>query len=312
MSQFLESRHLRLVAEIARAESVTRAADHLNVTQSAVSHQLRELEDQLGTPVFVRSGRRMLVTPAGRVLVDAARQVLDAIDEAEARVSQLARNISGELRVAAHCHTGYHWLPALVDGMRRRYPAFEVRIAPEHTLNPIDALLEAKLDVAITNDDSTDRRLRYHELFDDEQVAVVPASHKWARQAFVSPEELVTEQLYLYSRSIDDSFIARKVLRPAGIAPKKFSYLQLTEGILEMVKAGMGVSVLPRWSIASAISAGDIKAVRITRSGVFRKWYAATLAGAAPAPFVEEFIKLLVKQGPMTKKAMRRQPPLAS
>ena len=100
MSQFLDSRHLRLVAEVAHTESVTRAADRLNVTQSAVSHQLRELEGKLGTPIFVRSGRRMLLTPAGRLLVEAAGHVLDAIGEVEAKVSQLARNIAGELRVS--------------------------------------------------------------------------------------------------------------------------------------------------------------------------------------------------------------------
>ena len=217
MSQFLDSRHLRVVAEVARTESVTRAADRLNVTQSAVSHQLREIEDRLGTPIFVRSGRRMLLTPAGRLLADAASQVLDTIGQVEARVSQLARNISGELRVSAHCHTGYHWLPALVDGLRRRYPDFEIRISPEFTLNPIAALLDAKLDLAIVNDDSDDKRLRFRELFDDEHVAVVHPGHAWASRSFVTPEELVTEQLYLYSRSIDDSFIVQKVLRPAGI-----------------------------------------------------------------------------------------------
>jgi LysR family transcriptional regulator for metE and metH len=312
MSKYLESRHLRLVAEVSRSESVTRAADRLNVTQSAVSHQLRELEDKLGTRVFVRSGRRMLLTPAGRLLLDAAGPVLEAIAQVETRVSQLARNVEGELRVSAHCHTGYHWLPALVDGLRRRYPAFEVRIAPEHTLNPIGALLDARLDLAIVNDDSGDRRLTYHELFDDEHVAVVAPSHAWARQAFVTPEELVTEQLYLYSRSIDESFIVQKVLRPAGIALQRITYLQLTEGILEMVKAGMGVSVLPKWSIVNPIAAGDIKAIRITRAGVFRKWYAATLSGTAPTPFVEEFIRLLIKQGPAAKKLPRRQPSLAS
>jgi LysR family transcriptional regulator for metE and metH len=161
MSQFLDSRHLRVVAEVARTESVTRAADRLNVTQSAVSHQLREIEDRLGTAIFVRSGRRMLLTPAGRLLADAATEVLDAIGQVEARVSQLARNIAGELRVSAHCHTGYHWLPALVDGLRRRYPSFEIRISPEFTLNPIAALLDAKLDLAIVNDASDDKRLRF-------------------------------------------------------------------------------------------------------------------------------------------------------
>jgi LysR family transcriptional regulator for metE and metH len=312
MSQFLDSRHLRLVAEVARTESVTRAADRLNVTQSAVSHQLRELEHKLGTPIFVRSGRRMLLTPAGRLLADAAGQVLDAIGEVEAKVSQLARNIAGELRVSAHCHTGYHWLPALVDGLRRRYPTFEVRILPDYTLNPIGALLDAKLDLAIMNDDSDDRRLRYRELFDDEHVAVVHPDHDWVGRAFVTPEELVTEQLYLYSRSIDDSFIVQKVFRPAGIELRRVTYLQLTEGILEMIKAGMGVSVLPRWSIVNVIASGDVKPVRITRSGVFRKWYAARLNGITPTPFMEEFIRLLIKHGPAAKKVARRHHPLAS
>ena len=243
MSQFLDSRHLRVVAEVARTESVTRAADRLNVTQSAVSHQLREIEDRLGTAIFVRSGRRMLLTPAGRLLADAANQVLDAIGQVEARVSQLARNIAGELRVSAHCHTGYHWLPALVDGLRRRYPSFEIRISPEFTLNPIAALLDAKLDLAIVNDASDDKRLRFRELFDDEHVAVVHPGHAWASRSFVTPAELVTEQLYLYSRSIDDSFIVQKVLRPAGIELQRVTYLQLTEGILEMVKAAMGAVV---------------------------------------------------------------------
>jgi LysR family transcriptional regulator for metE and metH len=312
MSQFLDSRHLRMVAEIAGTESVTRAADRMHVTQSAVSHQLRELEDKLGTPLFVRSGRRMLLTPAGRLLLDAAGPVLDTIDQVEARVSQLARNVAGELRISAQCHTGYHWLPALVGELHGRYPDYDVRIAPEHTLNPLGALLEARIDMAIMNNDSDDRRLRYHELFDDEQVAVVGPSHRWARLPFVTPAELVTEQLFLYSRSIEDSFTVQHILRPAGIELRRVTYLQLTEGILEMVKAGMGVSVLPRWSIANAIAARDITALRITKPGVFRKWYAATLGGVPATPFMKEFIRLLIKQGPAAKKTGRRHPRLAS
>ena len=312
MTSFLDSRHLRMVAEVARAQSVKGAADRLHVTQSAVSHQLSDLEGRLGTPLFVRLGRRMLPTPAGRLLVEAAGRVLDTIGEVEHKVSQLARNISGELRVSAHCHTGYHWLPAIVEGLRRRYPAFEVHLSPEFTLDPIAALLDGKLDLAIMNDDSDDRRLRYYELFDDEHVAIVPPSHPWAARGTVTPEELVSEQLYLYSRSIDDSFIVQKVLRPAGIALQRVTYLQLTEGILEMVKAGMGVSVLPRWSIVNVIASGEIKPVRITRPGVFRKWFAATLRDVPPTPFMEEFIRLLIKHGPASKRPARRQPPLAS
>ena len=107
MSKFLDSRHLRLIMEVARTESVTRAADRLNVTQSAVSHQLREIEEQLGTSIFIRSGRRMLPTAAGRLIVDAADDVLATIGRVEAKIEQLARHAGGELRVCTHCYTGY-------------------------------------------------------------------------------------------------------------------------------------------------------------------------------------------------------------
>ena len=145
------------------------------MTQSAVSHQLRELEDKLGTPIFVRSGRRMLPTPAGRSS-STPPTTCSTPSAVSSEGSQLARHVAGELRVCTHCYTGYHWLPAIVEGLRRRYPSF-VRISPEFTLDPIAALLDAKLDLAIVNDDSGDRRLRYRELFDDEHVAVVQPSH---------------------------------------------------------------------------------------------------------------------------------------
>src|SRR4030095_7524056 len=145
MANVLESHHVRLVAEIARTESVTRAADRLNVTQSAVSHQLRELESRLGTPLFVRSGRRMLPTPAGRLIVDTAADVLGAISRVEAKIAQIARHAAGELRVCTHSYTGYSWLPSLVGRLRRRFPAFRLQIVPEYTLDPLAALLEAKL-----------------------------------------------------------------------------------------------------------------------------------------------------------------------
>src|SRR5436190_11418245 len=286
MSPFLDSRHLRLIAEVARTESVTRAADRLNVTQSAISHQLREIEDRLDTPVFIRSGRRMLPTAAGRLLVDTAAKVLDSISDAEARVSQLARHAGGELRVASHCYTGYHWLPALVGGLRHRYPDSSIRISPEFTIDPIAALLDAKLDLAIVNNDSDDKRLRMRVLFEDEYVAVVHPGHAWAMRAFVTAEDLAAEQLYLYSRALEENFVVKNVMRPAGMDLRRVTYLQLTEGILEMVKARIGASVLPKWSIASAISSGQVKAIRITKAGVFRTWYAAALSGVPETPFM--------------------------
>jgi LysR family transcriptional regulator for metE and metH len=297
MAPFLDSRHLRLVAEIARAQSVTRAADRLNVTQSAVSHQLRDIEERLGTALFLRSGRRMLLTAAGRHLVDTAGRVLDEIARAESAVTRLARNEAGEFRVCTQCHTGYHWLPPLLQAVRRRYPDVEVRIAAEHTMQAVNALLEGKLDLAIVNRTPQDRRLRVRPLFEDEHAAIVAPSHPWAARAFVSPQELAAERLFLYSRSVEDSYIVQQVMRPAGVLPANAAFLQLTEAILEMVKAGLGASVLPTWSIAPAIASGAVRAVRITRSGVYRPWNAATLAGGEESAFLDYFIQLLTRQG---------------
>lgn len=312
MSGFLESPHLRLVAEVARTESVTRAADHLHVTQSAVSHQLRDIEHKLGTALFVRSGRRMVPTSAGRLIAEAADGVLTTIRRVEAQVEQMARHAAGELRVCTHCYTGYSWLPSLVAELRRRFPAFTLQIAPEHTVDPIAALLDAELDLAVMNDESDDRRLRHRELFDDEHVAVVPASHRWATRAFVTPDEIAGEPLYLYSRSLEQSFLMRQVFRPLGLAPARVTYLQLSEGILAMVRAGMGVTVLPRWSVATALSAGDLCDVRISAAGVFRKWYAVTIADMAPTPFMEAFVDLLSSAGPARRRPAARPAPAAA
>jgi LysR family transcriptional regulator for metE and metH len=312
MTRFLESSHLRLVAEVARTESVTRAADRLHVTQSAVSHQLRDLEHRLGTALFIRSGRRMVPTPAGRALAETAGGVLASIERVEAHVAQMARHAAGELRVCTHCYTGYSWLPPLVAELRRRYPGFTLQIAPEYTVDPIAALLDAELDLAIMNDESDDRRLRHRELFDDEHVVVVPASHRWATRSFVAPDELAGEELYLYSRSLEHSFLMRQVFRPLGITPGRVTYLQLSEGILAMVRAGMGVTVLPRWSLATALAAGDISAIRISAAGVFRKWYAVTLADLAPTPFLEAFVDLLSSAAPEPRRLAARGAPAAA
>lgn len=306
MEPFLDSRHLRLIAEVARTESVTRAADRLNVTQSAVSHQLRDIEQRLGTPLFLRSGRRMLMTAAGRHLVETADRVLEEITRAESTVTRLARNEAGEFRVCTQCYTGYHWLPPLLEAVHRRYPKVEVRIAAEHTMNAVDALLEGRLDLAIINQPPRDHRIHVRPLFQDEHAAIVAPSHKWAKRAFVTPEELASERLYLYSRSIEDSYIVQHVMRPAGVVPRGATFLQLTEAILEMVKAGLGVSVLPTWSIAPAIASGAVRAVRITKAGVYREWNAATLAGASDSPFLQHFLQVLMRQGRTMGRAATR------
>lgn len=289
----IEVRHLQMVTAVAASGSVTHAARELHLTQSAVSHQLRAVEDRLRAPLFLRVGRRMVLTAAGERLLETARRVLSDISAAEEDVRRRAAGQSSVIRVCAQCNTGYHWLPPLVDAFRRRYPAVEVSLAVECTMRPVEALLDGRLDIAIVTSPVRNRNVTTRLLFEDEHAAIVAPDHRFAAQPFVSPADLADERLLLYSSSPDDSFTIQKILKPAGVVAPRVSFVMLTEALLEMVKARLGVSVMQTWAIAPALRAGDVKAIPITPSGIRRQWRAATLARAGGAAHVEAFIDLL-------------------
>jgi len=312
----IDIRDFAMVAAIAAAGSVTRAAGELHRTQSAVSHQLRAIEQRLGTALFLRVGKRMVVTAAGERVVAAARRVLDDIRATEEDVRRLGSREAGVLRVCAQCNTGYHWLPSVVDIFRRRHPDIDVSLAVECTWRPVEALLEGKLDVAIVTQSVRHERVRLRPLFEDEHAAIVAPDHPFAKRAFVRPEDFASERLLLYASSPDDSFTIQKILRPAGVVPRRVSFVMLTEAILEMVKAQLGISVMQTWAIAPALGAGDVRAIPITAGGIHRRWYAATLAAAGHVAHVDAFIDLLAVRAwpararPLSaRRRTRRAPP---
>src|SRR5215218_1203834 len=169
----VEIRHLRLVAAIAEQGSLTAAGRVLNLTQPALSHQLRELEARLRAPLFVRTSRQMVLTPAGQQLAQIARGVLPQVDSFERQVlgGDFA-DAPGVIRIATECYTAYHWLPAVLREFRSRWPNVELRVGAEHTADPIGALREGALDLALVYSGVDDRRIRLEPLFDDELVVV--------------------------------------------------------------------------------------------------------------------------------------------
>ena len=302
----IDSRHLRLVSELIAAGSATAAARRLGVTQSAISHQLRELEGRLGCPVCSRVGKRLVLTAAGTRLMQASEVVLPELQRAAADVKRMRDGQTGLLRICAQCHTGYHWLPPLLRRFRSRHPAIELEVAVQHTNDPVDALLRGALDLALVTGPVSDRRLSVTPLFTDEHVAIVAPQHAWAAQKFVTPEQLGSENLLLYSSSPADSFTVRRILKPAGVQPARVRFVQLTEAIVEMIRADLGVSVMPKWAIEPALARGDVRAVRITPTGVHRQWSAVTLRGANEVPYVREFVELMPAHKDVPRKQHRR------
>jgi LysR family transcriptional regulator, regulator for metE and metH len=292
----LELRHLRLVAEISDAGSMTRAAERLFLTQSALSHQLRDIEARLGTPLFSRVGRRMVLTAAGRRVLESARRIVGEVQRVEEDVRRLAGHADGVIRVCTQCNTGYHWLPPLLKSFARKHPRVSVHIAVDATDRPVEALLHGEVDVAILSSAIEDRRLRLRPLFRDEMVAVVTRGNALARRRWVGAEELAREHLLLYASRRDDSFVFREVLDPAGLQPARVSFVMLTEALLELARAGIGVAVLPRWAAQRAIAAGGLAAVSITRRGKHRTWTAATLGAQPDPPYIVDFIDLVAER----------------
>jgi LysR family transcriptional regulator for metE and metH len=293
MNVELEVRHLRLVAEIADAGSMTKASTRLHLTQSALSHQLRDIESRFKTPFFLRVGKRMVLTAAGRRLLDSARRVLDDLRRTEDDLRRLAGNSDGVIRVCTECNTGYHWLAPLLAAFHRRHPRVDVNVVADATERPVEALVEGRLDLAILTSATRDRRLRLRPLFTDEMVAIVAPTHPLAKRRWLSPQELAAEHLLLYASAPEDSFTLRSVLAPAGLVPARMSFIMLTEAMIEMAKAGLGVGVIPRWSAQPAIAARAVVPLSITRRGKHRQWLAATLKAQAEPAYLIDFISLI-------------------
>lgn len=291
LSVSLEIRHLKLVRAIRSEGNLTRAADRLHLTQSALSHQLRDVEERLGAQLFQRSRRGLLPTPAGLRLLQAAETVLDELERAEAEVRRAGP--TGLIRLSTECYTTYHWLPQALSLFQRRRPEVEVRIVVEATHRPFEALLEGELDVAIVSSTRQDRRIAYQPIFKDELVAVLWPGHRLAGRRVLRPEDFVEENLILYTIPRDRSHLFAEVLGPAGVSPRRVLHVGLTEAIVELVAARQGIGVLARWAVAPQVRAGRLVTRPITSRGLHRTWSAATLRRRRVPGHIEEFVRTL-------------------
>ena len=293
VASYLEVRHLKLIETVAKEGGLTRAANRLHVTQSALSHQLRDIEDKLGAPLFLRLNKKMLLTQAGERLLSAAPSVLDELRRAEDDIRQIALNRDGILRISTECYTCYHWLPAVLRPFNNEFPRIEVRIVAEATRRPVEALLDGKLDIAITSAAVRNQKLMFKPLFKDELVVIMSPDHPFASRSFINARDFASEHLLVYALRNEELTIYQKVLNPAGVTPKRVSRVELTEAIIEMVKAGLGISVMARWAVTPQIAAGTLCALPLTARGLHRQWGAAMIRLKSMPPYLLRFAELL-------------------
>jgi LysR family transcriptional regulator for metE and metH len=290
----LEIRHLKLLASVAEHGSVTEAGRRLHVTQSALSHQLRDAEEKLGTALFLRLGKKMVLTPAGEKMLVCARKVLDELRGAEDQIAGLNGGTRGVIRVSTECYTCYHWLPPVLKKFHTKFPGVEVNIVLEATSRPIEALLDGKLDVAVSSCAMRNKTLRFTPTCEDELVVVVDPRHRLAALPHIQPRDLAGETVFCYPPR-EESTLVLKVLRPARVEVARVMEVPLTESIIDMVSSGLGVALLARWAIKNYLSSGKIVGLPLNKSGFRRKWYAITLRSQPMTPYLTEFVSLLAR-----------------
>lgn len=292
MNPKLEVRHLKLLVTVAEEGSVTEAGRRLHLTQSALSHQLRDAEQKLGTALFLRLGRRMVLTPAGERLIACARRVLAELGDAEAQIEGLNGGTRGEIRLSTECYTCYHWLPPVLQKFHGKFSKVEVNIVASATSNPAAALLEGKLDVAIISCPPRNHSLRVTPMFEDELVLVMSPRHRLAAASQVRPQDLETETILIYPPR-EESTLINKLLKPAGVEAQRVIEVPLTEAIVELAGAGTGIGFLARWAVAPSVETGKVAIRPLSGRGFRRQWHAVTLRNPPTPPFLAEFLNLL-------------------
>jgi LysR family transcriptional regulator for metE and metH len=285
----LELRHLHTLLALRDTGGLSRAAQLLHLTQSALSHQVKALEDHFGAPLFVRKTTPLTFTAAGKRLLALAEAVVPSVDEAERDVLRLCAGIQGALRIAVECHTCFDWLMPAMDAFRPRWPEVELDIVSGFHADPVGLLHQDRADLAIVAAPETGEAVDYHPLFRFQIVALMANDHPLAARDTLRADDFADEILITYPVPDDMLDIMRQVLGPAGVEPRRRSS-ELTVAILQLVASRRGIAALPLWAVAGYLERRYVTARPIGQPPLAGELYAATLPARSGQPFVADFV----------------------
>ncbi|MCB1397007.1 MAG: LysR family transcriptional regulator [Rhodobacteraceae bacterium] len=288
----LEFRHLRTIRAIHTAGGVARAADILNITQSALSHQLKGLEDQCGVELFVRRTKPLRLSAAGMKLLKLAEDVLPRIEALEEEFRALIQGKSGRLHLAIECHACFEWLFPVLDRFRHAWPDVDVDIRPGLAFGALPALQREDVDLVISSDPEDLDGITFTPLFDYEPRVVVASTHPLAGKPFATAEDFRDEVLLTYPMDRSRLDVFTGLLNPARVEPRGHRQVELTAMILLLVASGRGITVLPDWVLREVRSSSDYVTLPLGEGGVTRRMYAATRTEDTTKPFMAHFLRL--------------------
>lgn len=292
---FLELRHLKTLIALKETGSVSLAAKRVYLTQSALSHQIKLLEDQYGLPLFERKTTPLHFTAAGERLLQLANEILPKVVEAERDLSRVKQGEAGELRIAVECHTCFDWLMPAMDSFRQHWPLVELDIVSGFHIDAVGLLLNHRADWAIVSEVDQSEGVIYKPLFSYEMVGLCAKDHPLAQKAVWDAEDFTDQTWITYPVPDDMLDLLRKVLRPAGINPVRRTS-ELTIAIIQLVASKRGVAALPFWAAKPYLDRGYVVARKITQQGLYSNLYCAYREADSDSAYLEDFYETVKSQ----------------
>ena len=289
---YIELRHLRTIRAIQQAGGLARAADVLNMTQSALSHQIAGLEAQAGMELFVRRSKPMRLSAAGVRMLRAAERILPEIDAMEEEFRSLRAGRTGRLHIAIECHACFDWLFPVLEMFRHAWPEIDVDIRAGLAFEALPALNREDVDLVISSDREPPPGIVFNPLFDYHPTFVGSAQNPLAARDFISAEDFRDQVLITYPVSRDKLDIFTEVLTPAKVEPRAQRTAELTAVILMLVGSNRGVAVLPDWVMREVKTNADYITRPLGPEVVTKRMYAATREEDAAKPYVAHFLRL--------------------
>lgn len=288
----LEFRHLRTIRAIHQAGGLARAADLLNMTQSALSHQVKGLEDQAGVELFVRRSKPLKLSVAGLRMLKLAERILPEIDALEEDFKALKSGKTGRLHIAMECHACFDWLFPVLELFRRAWPDVDVDIRAGLAFEALPALMREEVDLVISSDPVFVEGMMFNPLFDYHPMFVAAASNPLAGKDVIVAEDFRDQMLITYPVSRDKLDVFTEILTPAKVEPRGLRQVELTAVILMLVGSNRGVSVLPDWVLRDIKSNADYITRPLGPGIITKRLYAATRVEDALKPYMAHFLKL--------------------
>ena len=288
----LEFRHLRTIKAIHEAGGLARAADLMNITQSALSHQVKGLEEQAGVELFVRRTKPLRLSAAGMKLLRLAERILPEIETLEDEFQALQSGKAGRLHIAIECHACFEWLFPVLELFRRAWPDVDVDIRPGLAFDALPALKREEVDLVVSSDPEDLDAVDFTPLFDYEPVFVASSQHPLAQKKFIEAEDFRGEMLISYPVERARLDVFSQLLTPAKVEPRGVRQVELTAVILLLVASNRGVAVLPDWVVREVRYHSDYVTRPLTEKGLTRRLYAATRAEDTARPFMAHLLKL--------------------